>query len=176
MLLPPLCTLAFEHKQSLCTEDIPILECVAAAGSRGEGLWGTAAVFGGRPACLQLCFLRPCESSRPGPSQRSSQRSAPLQHAKAPDRQPGSSGAEKRALGTVTERGKRSRFLYFSSSHPFSFGCRSHIHLVKSPFEVCLFKQSARKKAPQKSWKLIGRTICFFSRSSSGQLEMFSLL
>lgn len=33
----PLCTLAFEHNRSLRAEDIPVLECVAAAGGRTVG-------------------------------------------------------------------------------------------------------------------------------------------
>lgn len=55
LLPPPLCTLAFEHKQSLCTEDIPVLECAAAAG-REEGKEGRregGGDCGGQLLCLE---------------------------------------------------------------------------------------------------------------------------
>lgn len=84
---------------------------------QGGGLWGTAAVFGGRPACLQLCFLRPCESSQTGPSQRSSQRSAPFSTCQS-SRQTARRRWRRKALSTVTKREAELVPLFFVIFYP----------------------------------------------------------
>lgn len=65
------------HEQGFCTEDIPILQCVVLQGRTvGDSCslrsCEPKSLFGGRPACLQLCLLRPWESSPTSLSLRSS--------------------------------------------------------------------------------------------------------
>ena len=57
------------HEQSFCTEDLPILQRVMLQGRTvGDSCslrsCEPKSLFGGRPACLQLCLLRQWESSQ----------------------------------------------------------------------------------------------------------------
>lgn len=57
------------HEQSFSTKDIPNLQCVVLQGRTvGDSCslrsCEPKSLFGGRPACLQLCLLRPWESSQ----------------------------------------------------------------------------------------------------------------
>lgn len=75
---------ALNRNKASAQRIFPFWSVCDAAGREGGGpedCGGTAArsgrvnpslCFGGRPACLQLCFLRPCEGSQAGLSQRSS--------------------------------------------------------------------------------------------------------
>lgn len=164
LLLPPLRMLAFEHEQSLCTEDLPGLECVLQGWGGGEegGLWGTAAVFGGRPACLQLCFLRPCESSRPGPARSEPEELTALstfatcQSPRQTDRQTDSGAAvERRSERSVQPRkARRSRCLFF-----FLYFFNPRILFLWLPFT-----HSSGKKAPL-------RFVCLFKRSEKESIN-----